>query len=293
MICNLCPRRCAAVRENDKCGGACQSESAARVARAAVHRGEEPCISGTEGSGTVFFSGCPLGCVFCQNSEISLGHFGKSVSDKRLSEIFKELCALGVHNINLVTPTHFTDAIINALELYSPPVPVVWNSSGYELAESLRRLEGKVSIFMPDMKYSDNRLASRYSNAKDYFEVAKEAILEMFRQVGAYKLDENGILQSGVIIRHLVLPENLENTFGVIDWVRDYFDDGDILFSLMAQYTPAGKLDGFPELKRPINAIEYEQVSRYLFDSGIEDGYIQDSDAAGEDFIPDFDLSGV
>lgn len=293
MICELCPRHCRAERDQERSTGVCGCGTTAHVARAALHFGEEPCISGTRGSGTVFFCGCPLGCVFCQNAEISRGPAGKAVSPQRLHEIFLELEKRGAHNLNLVTPTHYTDSILSALSLGKPGVPVVWNSSGYELAESLQRLEGAVEVYLPDLKYSDPLSAARYSGAPDYPQISRDAILEMYRQTGPCVFDSQGMLVRGVLIRHLILPGQLHNTFGVIDWVRDTFSDGQVLFSLMAQYTPAGDLRRFPEIDRPLSQSEYEAAQNYLFDSGWEDGFIQDLEAAGPDFIPDFDLTGV
>ncbi len=263
------------------------------VARAGLHFWEEPCISGTGGSGTVFFSGCTLRCVYCQNYEISSGGNGREISVKRLREIYRELIAQGAHNINLVTPSHFTDAILESLE--EPlPVPVVYNTNGYESVENLRRLEGKVQIYLPDVKYSDDALALRYSHADDYFRTAKRAVREMFRQIGSYRMnEETGLLERGVIIRHLLLPNHVENTLRVIDWVAETFDPGEVLFSLMRQYIPHGRSAEFPELNRRVTEEEYRRVERHLEESGIEDGFVQDGDSASEDFIPAFDGTGV
>ncbi|MFA9381132.1 MAG: radical SAM protein [Acetanaerobacterium sp.] len=262
------------------------------VARAGVHRWEEPCISGTNGSGTVFFSGCALRCVYCQNHEISHGGKGREITPLRLREIYHELIAQGVHNINLVNPTHFTDAVAQSLasELN---VPVVYNSGGYELVSSLRALEGKIQIYLPDLKYADSAAAARYSGAPDYFEYATAAIREMHRQTGDYVLDENGMLLRGVLIRHLVLPANIKNTLAVIDWVRGAFPNGGVLFSLMGQYTPCGDLSATPEINRRVTKREYEKAQDHLFASGIEDGFVQALSSAGQDYIPAFDFSGV
>lgn len=291
--CRLCPRRCGVARSAYAGNGFCRMGSLPMVARAALHFGEEPCISGERGSGTVFFCGCPLHCVFCQNGQISgeQPQVGKVISVERLREIFMELKAAGAHNINLVTPTHFSAAIAQALE---QPVglPVVYNCSGYERIEVLRQLEGKVQIYLPDFKYALTEPANRYSHAPDYPETAQAAILEMYRQVGPYRLDEAGMLQSGLLIRHLVLPGNLENTYRVIDWVARQFAPGEILFSLMSQYTPCVATP-FEELQRTLSVQEYEKVSQYLFDSGIEDGFVQELDSATQEFIPDFDLTGI
>ena len=290
MGCEICPRRCGADRS--VAPGLCGGGVLPRLAKASLHFGEEPCISGKNGSGTVFFSGCSLGCVFCQNHKISTGNFGKEVSPGRLKEIYRELAARGAHNINLVNPTHWQEVIETSLE-GRPAVPFVWNSSGYERAESIRLLEGKIEIYMPDMKYLSEDLAERYSGARDYPRIAKAAIREMFRQRGPYVLGEDGLLKSGVLIRHLVIPGQIEHSFDVIDWVRDSFPKNSVIFSLMTQFTPCGDLYGYPEIDRTLTAEEYERVTDYLQYSGIEDGYTQEMTAAGDELIPDFDLSGI
>lgn len=259
------------------------------VARAALHQWEEPCISGTRGSGTVFFTGCTLRCVFCQNASISHGHFGKSVSVAQLRGIFEDLVAQGAHNINLVSPTPYALAI---REVLKEPlgVPVVWNTGGYERAETLRALEGKVQIWLPDLKYADSSLAETYSGAADYFERATAAILEMYRQVGPYRM-EDGLLKSGVVIRHLMLPGALANTKAVMDWVAAHFKQGEVLFSLMAQYTPQENAEGL--LARRVTKMEYRAALSYMENLGITDGYQQDTASARSEYTPDFDLSGV
>ena len=242
MICTLCPRRCGAVRTEARGEGFCGMPALPVVARAALRHWEEPSIRGSSGSGTVFFSGCVLGCVFCQNGSISHGGFGKTVTVERLREIFEELIAQGAHNINLVSPTPYAHVIREALE--DPlPVPVVWNTGGYERVETLRSLEGKVQIWLPDLKYADGDLAARYSGAADYFPVAADAILEMYRQAGDYVL-EDGLLRRGVVIRHLLLPGALDNAKRVMDWVAEHFRPGQGLFSLMYQYTPQPGAEG-------------------------------------------------
>ena len=292
MICELCPRRCRALRTEEEGHGFCGMGTDPVVARAAPHFGEEPCISGPGGSGAVFFSGCTLGCLFCQNGSISRGRFGKRVTPAQLRKIFLNLCGQGVRNLNLVTAGHFTDAVLQALE-GGVPVPVIWNSSGYERVESLRRLEGAVQVYLPDLKYLDGAMAARYSSAPDYPERAKAAILEMFRQTGPYELDEDGCIRKGVVLRHLVMPGDLENTFRVMDWVAETFRPGEILFSLMRQFTPQGGADRYPELGRRITPEEHRRAVDYLMASGIEDGFYQDPDSSGEDAIPAFDLTGV
>ncbi len=298
-LCSACPRNCRAPRPESAAGagtlpGVCKSPMNPVVARAGLHFWEEPCISGTKGSGTVFFTGCNLHCVFCQNYGISTKNEGAEISVKRLREIYSELIAKGAHNINLVTPQHFTEAILKSLE--EPlPVPVVWNTNGYESVETLRRLEGKVQIYLPDLKYAEDSLALRYSGAKDYFEFASKAILEMFRQTGPFRIGEDGILQSGVVIRHLLLPGCVRNSMAVIDWVAKNFKPGDVLFSLMRQYLPCGRVSDseFPELNRRVSALEYRRVSDYLFRSSIENGFFQEKGSASKEFIPSFDGSGV
>ncbi len=289
MICNLCPRRCGAERTETGGAGFCGLPALPVVARAGLHHWEEPCISGSQGSGAVFFSGCVLGCVFCQNGKISRGNFGKTVSTARLRDIFQELIAQGAHNINLVSPTPFSLAIREALE--EPlPVPVVWNTGGYERVETLRALEGRVQIWLPDLKYADRALAAHYSGAEDYFETASSAILEMYRQAGDYML-EGGLLKRGVVIRHLMLPGALENTKAVVDWVAAHFRPGQVLFSLMAQYTPQPGAAGL--LARRVTGAEYRAAMAYMKNLGIVDGYCQDAASAQAEYTPDFDLTGV
>lgn len=290
-ICNFCARRCGIDRSQH--AGFCGMTEKIRIARAGLHFWEEPCISGEKGSGTVFFSGCNLRCVYCQNYEISTGGSGQEITLPRLKEIYSELIAQGAHNINLVTPTHYTDAVLASLE--EPlPVPVVYNTNGYEDVENLKRLEGKVQIYLPDLKYSNDSLAIRYSNAPGYFAAATRAIREMFRQTGRYRIDEEtGLMERGIIIRHLLLPGQVENTKRVIDWVAETFEPGDVLFSLMRQYIPHGKAEDYPELNRKVTDEEYQAVEDHLFDSGIEDGFVQDEDSASKDFIPSFDGTGV
>ncbi len=293
--CTLCPRNCGVLRPLH-CGGAlpgfCQSPQLPVIARAALHAWEEPCISGSRGSGTVFFSGCNMHCVFCQNSMISLNRSGQEVSVSRLREIYDELISQGAHNINLVTPTHYAKAIAESLS--EPlPVPVIYNCGGYESLDTLKMLEGKIQIFLPDFKYWDNTLAKRYSRCPDYRETAIAAIEEMFRQRGAYQLDGEGMLISGVVIRHLILPGALENTKRVIDWVANRFDEGQVLFSLMRQYVPCGQANRYPELNRRLTADEYQEAETYLFSSSIEDGFVQEEGADERKFIPAFDGTGV
>lgn len=289
MICTLCPRQCNALRTETGGTGFCGMPGAPVVARAMLHLWEEPCISGTRGSGAVFFSGCVLQCVFCQNGIISREKFGKQITVRRLREIFEELIGQGAHNINLVSPTPYVPAILEALA--TPlPAPVVWNTGGYERVETLRTLEGKVQIWLPDLKYADNSLAQAYSGASDYFETAAAAILEMYRQVGDCVI-EDGLLKSGVVIRHLLLPGGLNNAKAVMDWVAEYFQPGQVLFSLMSQYTPQPGAQGV--LQRRVTGGEYRAALAYMGNVGIVNGYRQDSSSAKREYTPDFDLSGI
>ena len=289
MICTLCPRWCGAERTAEAGGGFCRMPGGLRVARAMLHHWEEPPISGQNGAGTVFFSGCTLGCVYCQNGDISAGGFGKDISTARLREIFEELIAQGAHNIELVTPTHFLPWILPAL---TPrlPVPVVYNCGGYERVETLRALEGLVDVYLPDLKYADGALAAELSGAADYFPVACEAIREMFRQVGPY-VQEDGLLTRGVVIRHLVLPGYLDNTRRVLDWIAETFAPGDVLVSLMSQYTPTANMTG--RLARRVTAAEYRAAADYMRNCGITDGFVQERTSAEEAYTPAFDGEGV
>ena len=274
------------------CFGSCGVGLAPIVARAGLHMWEEPVISGTRGSGTVFFSGCNLHCVFCQSYDISCKGFGKEITIERLKEIYHELIAQGAHNINLVTPTHFTEAVLQSLD--EPlPVPVVYNTSGFETQDTLRRLKGKVQIYLPDLKYSDDMAAIKYSNAPYYFRITTEAIKEMYNQVGDYHIDDNGIMTKGVIIRHLIMPGMPDNTKRIIDWVAANFKPGQVMFSLMHQYVPCGRANEYPEINRKVTDEEYKELESYLLQSTIEDGFVQEGDAACKDFIPCFDGTGV
>ena len=292
MICNLCPRRCGTVRDEGRGEGWCRLPDGLRIARAALHHWEEPCISGSRGAGTVFFSGCTLGCVFCQNGPISHGNFGKAVSGDGLREIFQSLADQGAHNIELVTPTQYSHILARVLSEPVPGgLPVVWNSGGYERADTLRALEGKVDVYLPDLKYVTPALAARYSGAEDYPRAAQAAILEMFRQRGPVRL-EDGLLKSGVLIRHLLLPGHVNEAKLVMDWVAEQFPRGSVLFSLMAQYTPMGDLSPCPELARTVRPSELRAARAYLENLDLP-GYVQELSAVGEGFIPDFDLTGV
>ncbi len=293
IICNDCPRRCGAKRGEKIPGGLCASPLLPTLVRAAPHFGEEPCISGTRGSGALFFSGCNLRCVFCQNREISRKSVGKTLTVTELRDLMLRLRDQGVHNINLVTPSHFSRAIAKALEGLELGIPVVWNSSGYESVETLKRLEGLVQIYMPDYKYSKSALAKRYSLAEDYPRVAREAIREMFRQRGAFVMDGEGILQSGVLIRHLILPGEDLNSMDAIDFAAEEFPEGSVLFSLMSQYTPMPGLEKFPELQKPVEPELNERLCAYMARYGPADGYWQEGSAATGEMIPAFDGTGL
>ena len=292
-LCFDCPRNCGARRTDTLSGGVCQSPALPRAARAAPHFGEEPCISGTRGSGAVFFTGCSLRCVFCQNREISRGQGGEALTVPRLRDLFLRLRDRGVHNINLVTPSHFARPIAEALSGLELGIPVVWNSSGYEKPETLRLLEGLVQIYMPDMKYWKNALAKRYSAAEDYPQRAAEAIREMYRQVGPFVMGEDGLLRSGLLIRHLILPGEDLNSMDVIDFVAEEFPRGSVLFSLMSQYTPMPGLERFPELQRRVEPELNERLCGYMQRRGIDTGYWQEPEAATDEMIPAFDGTGV
>ena len=292
MKCSLCPRRCGALRDEKRGEGWCRMPALPVCARAALHRWEEPCLSGKTGAGTVFFSGCTLGCVFCQNGSISRGNIGRTMTEDELYNVFERLAAQDAACIELVTPTQFSHVLARMLER---PVPgglsVVWNSGGYERAETLRTLEGKVDVYLPDLKYVTPAIAAKYSGAEDYPEAAKGAILEMYRQRGPARRS-GGLLKSGVLIRHLVLPGQTAEARRVMDWVAGSFPPGAVLFSLLAQYTPVGTLDGFPELRRPLRPSELRAAREYMENLGLA-GYVQELDSVGEGFIPAFDLTGL
>ena len=291
MICTLCPRNCGAERTETKAGGVCGQPALPVAAKAMLHQWEEPCLVGDHGAGTVFFSGCSLRCCFCQNGPISHGGVGRPVTAERLREIFRELIAAGAACLDLVTPSHFTPVILEALGEEDWGVPVVWNCGGYEKVETLKRLEGKVQVYLPDLKYALPEPAGAYSAAEDYFEHAAAAILEMFRQTGPYRISETGLLERGVLIRHLILPGELENTRRVIDWVAETFRPGDVLFSLMSQYTPQPGAEG--KLARRVTKAEYRSAVRYMENCGIVDGFTQEDSSAKEEYTPTFDLEGV
>ena len=287
--CELCPRRCHVDRTRGELGF-CREPDHIYAARAAAHYWE-PVISGSFVSGAVFFSGCTLKCIFCQNGIISQQNLGKEITTDHLREIFLKLIDDGVQNINLVTPTHFLPSILPALKP-KLPIPIVYNCGGYERVETLRELEGLVDIYLPDMKYSNESLAAKLSCAPDYVEISKAAIKEMYRQVGSAVIEDD-IMQRGLIVRHLILPGELDNTLGVLDWFAETFPKGDVLFSLMSQYVPMGKAKELPPYNWKITEEEYDAAISYLEFLGIESGFTQDFTSATEDYIPDFSFEGL
>ena len=295
-FCNVCPRSCKvdrkqSIHEKGR-AGYCRSGMLPIVSRAALHHWEEPCISGTRGAGTVFFAGCNLSCVYCQNYEISELMHGEEISVERLRQIYFELIAQGAHNIDLVTPTHFTHAIFQSLR--EPlPVTVVYNFGGYESIHTVAFLRKKIQCWLPDLKYSLREPAARYSDAPDYFEKATAAIEQMYRQTGPYEIGSDGILKKGVLIRHLILPGNLENTKGVLRYVAETFAPGQVLFSLMRQYVPWGRASEFPEINRRLTEEEYNEAKAYMEELGIVDGYTQAADSSDAVYIPAFNGAGV
>ena len=292
-ICNDCPRNCHVLRGANKAAGFCKSPSHATVMRAAPHYGEEPCISGSHGAGTIFFSGCSLRCVFCQNQEISRSSVGKQLSVYELRSLMLRLRDMGVHNIDLVTPSHYSRILAEALSGLDLGIPVVWNSSGYESVDTIRMMNGLVQIYMPDFKFWNSETALRYASAADYPFIAAKAIHEMYHQRGSFILGKDGLLQSGVMIRHLILPGHIEESRNIIDFVADEFPEGSILFSLMSQYTPIPGLSQYPELSRCINEEESLSVLHYMRSRRITTGYWQELSSSGMEMIPEFDGSGL
>lgn len=293
MNCNICPRNCNVDRSEKM--GYCKVTDKIKVSRAALHYWEEPCVSGENGSGTVFFSGCNMGCVYCQNKNISHDAFGKEITLNRLADIFIELEKKKAHNINLVTPTHYTPQIINAVKLarnMGLKIPVIYNTSGYEKPENIEMLKETVDVYLPDFKYISPNLAQKYSFCKDYPQAAKLAIDKMVKQTGPCVFDDEGIIKKGVIVRVLVLPGYINEAKQIIKYLYDTYKD-DIYISIMSQYTPCTELKNYPEINRKITKEEYDEVVDFAIDIGVENGFIQQGEAADESFIPPFDLSGV
>lgn len=289
--CTLCPRKCGADRYTNT--GFCGCGTVVRAAKAYLHMWEEPCISGTSGSGTVFFSGCCLKCCFCQNYKISCENFGMEISETRLAEIFLELQKKGAHNINLVSPTQFVPQIISALDLCRGKlkIPVVYNTGGYERVETLKMLEGYIDVYLPDFKYYDNALAEKYSGAKNYFEVVTAAVKEMYRQVGDCKTTD-GIIHRGMIIRHLVLPTHRHDSMKTLKWISENLPRDGVMVSLMSQYTPFYKSSEHKEIARRISTFEYNSVLEKARELGLN-GFMQEKSSAKEEYTPDFDLLGL
>ena len=292
--CSICPRNCRIDRTKGQIGY-CQSGHEIKAALASVHMWEEPPISGSCGSGTIFFSGCNLRCVFCQNYTISSENSGKTISTERLSEIMLEQQARGVHNINLVTATHFTPSIIKAVQKAKNnglKIPIVYNTGGYEKVESIKMLEGTVDIYLPDIKYFSSELSLKYSGDSDYFSYASEAVLEMYRQTGNNIYDDNGIMKSGVIIRHMIMPSHREDSYKVLDWIRDNIGT-EACVSLLSQYTPAYNAEKYKEINRKLMSLEYTRVIEHFFDIGLKNGFMQEKSSAESKYTPIFDLSGL
>lgn len=290
--CSVCPHQCGVLRtDTTNNGGVCGMPSQPVLARVALHFGEEPCISGTKGSGTVFFSGCSLHCLFCQNASISHEQFGKPITVERLADIFRELEAAGAHNINLVNPTHYAISIRKALDLYKPSIPIIYNSSGYERVETLKMLEGYIDVYLPDCKYVHDDIAEKFSGVKRYFSYSSTAILEMAHQTAPVILDDDGLIRRGTIVRHLVLPGHTKESMAVLDWLAQHKDA--LWVSLMFQYTPMGDVSAYKELQRPLTRRECDKVRDYMFSLGITDGYTQSRESSGGELIPVFDLTGV
>ena len=288
MICSICPRKCGIERKN--ANGFCRNSENFKIARAALHFWEEPCISGKNGSGAVFFSGCNLKCVYCQNYEISRDNKGIEISCDRLVDIFENLVSLGAENINLVNPTHFAPMLAEVLEEWKSPVPIVYNSSGYESVETLKMLDGLIDIYLPDFKYIRNDKAERYSSASDYPEIAKAALEEMYRQTGKAVFD-GAMMKKGMIIRHLILPQNTNSSLQIIDYISDHFEKA--YLSLMAQYVPCTNLENYQEINRTITKREYNKVVDYALSKGLEKLFVQELSSADDKYIPLFDFSGV
>lgn len=294
MNCNLCPIECGAKREEGE-KGACGAGGQIKAARAALHYWEEPCISGDSGSGAVFFSGCQMQCVFCQNAEISRGTAGLEISAERLAEIFCGLMEKGARNINLVTPTPYVNEIIKAVKRARADgmnLPIIYNTSGYEKAETLKMLEGIVDVYLPDLKYMQNDEGKRYSGIDNYCDFVFDALDEMYRQTGKCRFDGDGYILKGMIVRHLVLPGMGKTAEKAVDYLMKRFGNG-IYISLMSQYTPFGNLSEYPELQKTVEPQEYEKIVAYATNRGLENGFIQEGTAADESFIPPFDYEGI
>lgn len=292
-LCTLCPRNCRIDRNLQP--GFCGATNNPKLARAALHFWEEPCISGTKGSGTIFFSGCNLACCYCQNHSISTNGFGKEVSVERLSEIFLELQNMGAHNINLVTPTPYFPQIAQAIDLVRSKmkIPFIANTGGYEKPETIAQFKDYIDIFLTDIKYKSNDISMRYSKASDYFEFSVSSLEQMLKNVGKPIIDQNGILRSGVIVRHLVLPSYRTDSMEILSELKKRFGTEKFILSLMSQFTPNGCLDEYPELNRRLTTFEYNSVVDYALKLGYTNAYMQEKSSAKEEYTPPFDLTGV
>ena len=288
--CNICPHNCEINRLNGEVGR-CKATDKVKVALASIHKFEEPCISGEKGSGTVFFSNCNLRCIFCQNYKISQLGLGEEISIEELADIFIDEQNKNVENINLVTPTMYVYQIIEAIKIARSKglyIPIVYNSNGYENVETIKKLKGYIDIYLPDLKYSNDKISYKYSGIKHYFESATAAIKEMYNQVGNPVLDENGIMKKGLIIRHLVLPNNLQNSKDILKWINDNIEKK-VFVSIMAQYFPTYKSNQFPEINRKLTKEEYEEIEDYLYSLDLDNGYIQELGEHEEEYVPDFE----
>ncbi len=292
--CMICPRNCKVNRVNGQ-KGYCRLDDKMKIALASIHKFEEPCVSGKEGSGTIFFSNCNLKCIYCQNYEISQENVGKEVSVERLAEIMIEQQSRNVNNINLVTPTMYVYQIIDSIKIAKEKglkIPIIYNSNGYENVDTIKMLNGYIDVYLPDLKYYLDDIAIKYSDAPNYFNVATKAIKEMYNQVGKAKFDERGIIQKGVIIRHLILPNHIQNTKHILKWIKDNFED-DVFVSIMAQYFPTYKAIDDDLINRKLSIREYREIENYIFELNLQNGYMQDLGNHEEEYVPKFDLSNL
>ena len=290
--CQICPHKCKIDRTQNQIGR-CKSKDTVKIAKASVHQYEEPCISGENGSGTVFFSNCNLSCEFCQNYEISQKGIGKEISIERLAEIFLEQQEKGVNNINLVSPTSYAVQIIEAIKIAKSKglyLPIIYNTNGYENVETIKMLNGYIDVYLPDLKYAEEELARRYSKIENYFNIATSAIKEMYNQVGTNEYDENGIIKKGIIIRHLILPNHTENSKKVLKWIKENMPE-DITVSVMAQYFPTYKAKNIDDINRTITKHEYQKIENYLYMLNIKNGYIQELGKNEEMYVPVWDIN--
>lgn len=290
--CEICPHNCK-VNRLEKNTGRCRCDDKVKIALACVHRFEEPCISGKNGSGTVFFSGCNLSCKFCQNYEISQLGKGIEITIEELADIFIKQQNKGVHNINLVTPTMYVYQIIEAIKIAKEKglnIPIIYNSNGYENVETIKKLNGYIDVYLPDLKYYDNQLGFEYSGIKDYFKYSTQAIKEMYNQVGAPEFDEEGMITKGLMIRHLVLPNQIENSKHILKWIKENIDEN-VYINIMAQYFPSYKAKEIEGLNRKLSKEEYEEIENFVYELDIKNGYMQELGEHEEEYVPDFNLT--